>query len=107
MRRFAESVTVCYDSDSAGRKATSRALDILSAAGLNVKVVTVTGGKDPDELMRTENGREVFERLLKSSSNSVDYSLDEVKRKYNLDMESEKVACVREMTELLAKYTAR
>ncbi len=103
MRRFAESVTVCYDSDSAGRKATSRALDILSAAGLNVKVVTVTGGKDPDELMRTENGREVFERLLKSSSNSVDYSLDEVKRKYNLDMESEKVACVREMTELLAK----
>ena len=103
MRRFSESVTVCYDSDSAGRKATARALGILSAAGLGVKVVTVTGGKDPDELMRTENGREVFERLLKSSSNSIDYSLDQIRRKYASDAESEKVACVREMTELLAK----
>ena len=73
MCRYTENVVVCYDSDAAGKKATQRALEILPTAGLNVRVVTVTGGKDPDEMMKEEGGKEKFRRLLDAAFNSVDY----------------------------------
>ncbi len=52
LRRYAPVVYICYDSDNAGRNATDRAIDILRAKGLKVKVLTVPEGKDPDEYLR-------------------------------------------------------
>ena len=102
IKRYSQSVVVCYDSDEAGKKATKRALDILAIAGLGVKVVTVSGGKDPDELMKTENGPQIFRRLVQASSNSMDYKLEDIKSSYSLSAESEKVQCIQKMLDVLA-----
>ena len=88
MRRYTENVVVCYDSDAAGKKATQRALEILPTAGLNVRVVTVTGGKDPDEMMKEEGGKEKFRRLLDAAFNSVDYRFSETLAKYDISVDT-------------------
>ena len=46
--RYAQEAVICYDSDGAGQKATARAIPMLREAGLLVRVLTVTGGEDPE-----------------------------------------------------------
>lgn len=52
MKRYADDVIICYDADEAGQKATQRAIGILRRTGLNIRVLTVPDGKDPDEFIR-------------------------------------------------------
>ena len=102
IRRYTENVVVCYDSDAAGKKATQRALEILPPAGLNVRVMTVTGGKDPDDMMKEEGGKEKFRRLLNASFNSVDYRFSETLAKYDISVDTEKIECLKKMAEIIA-----
>ena len=102
IRRYTENVVVCYDSDAAGKKATQRALEILPPAGLNVRVMTVTGGKDPDDMMKEEGGKEKFRRLLDASFNSVDYRFSETLAKYDISVDTEKIECLKKMSEIIA-----
>ncbi len=104
MKRMTDNVIICYDSDEAGRNATKRAIDILKSADLNVRVITVTGGKDPDEFIKTQ-GAQKFAALLSGSINHIDYKLDEVKRKYNTDIDNERVSCINEMLSILAELS--
>ena len=52
VRRFVKKVYLCYDSDDAGQRATSKAIELLEAADVTVKVITVTGAKDPDDFLK-------------------------------------------------------
>ena len=49
MKRYTDDVTICYDGDSAGIEATSRALTLLQAEGIKVKIVLLPDGLDPDD----------------------------------------------------------
>ena len=102
MRRYTENVVICLDSDGAGKAATQKALAVLPKAGLNVRVVTVTGGKDPDEMLREDGGPDKFRHLLNQSQNSVDYRFDQIIREYNIDIDSEKIECVKKLAEVIA-----
>ena len=75
--RYAQEAVICYDSDGAGQKATARAIPMLREAGLLVRVLTVTGGKDPDEFIRShgDQGPARFKQLLEASGNDVEYRL--------------------------------
>ncbi len=74
LRRLTEKLYVCYDGDGAGQKATSKNLDVLTAAGLDVKVVTLLDGKDPDETVR-QDGKEAFEARVGEALPVIDYKL--------------------------------
>ena len=58
---------ICYDSDLAGREAALRGMYVLQKQGVSVKVVTLSGGKDPDEILLGENGAEVFSKALEEA----------------------------------------
>lgn len=92
IRRYADEAVICYDSDEAGRRATQRAIPILKNAGLLVRVVTVPGGKDPDEFFRQnpKDGPERFKRLLQQSGNDTEYRLAVTREKYDLSTEDGK-----------------
>ena len=70
-------VTICYDSDNAGEKATLRAAQILRNEGLKVKILNVPKGKDPEEFLRIsgENANIKFKNMLNKSKNDVEYNL--------------------------------
>ena len=64
IKRFTEHVIVLYDGDAAGQKAALRGLDIFLDQGLNVKVVVLPEGHDPDSYVR-ELGASAFEDFIK------------------------------------------
>lgn len=87
MKRYADDVVICYDADEAGQKATARAIEILRNAGVQVRVLTVPDGKDPDEFIKKhgENGSAAFKNLLGKSKNDMDYRLAKLKSSFNLE----------------------
>ncbi|MBE3577702.1 MAG: DNA primase [Limnochordales bacterium] len=65
LRRYAPTVTIAYDADTAGELATGRGLDLLEQAGLQVRVAVWPEGKDPDDVAR-QDPAEARERLGKA-----------------------------------------
>ncbi len=109
MKRFADEAVICYDSDEAGRRATQRAIPILRGTGLRVRVVTVPGGKDPDEFLRLhgENGPARFKQLLEGGGTDIEYRMGRIREKYDLDTSDGKVAYLREAAEqVLSKISS-
>lgn len=104
MARYAKEVVVCYDSDSAGQKAASRAIPMLRDAGLLVKVLTIPGNKDPDEYIRShgDEGKAYFKRLLDECGNDVEYRLARLKDSCNVETAEGRVAYLTEAAKLLA-----
>lgn len=109
MARYTKEVVVCYDSDEAGQKAASRAIPILREAGLLVKVLTVTGGKDPDEYIRSngQNGRAKFKNLIDASGNDVEYRLQKIKQGCNLQNADGRVAYLTGAAGVIATLESR
>ena len=70
IHRFTENVTVIYDSDAAGIKASLRGIDLLLAEGLNIKVLLLPDGDDPDSFAQSHTAEEV-DRYI--SENEVDF----------------------------------
>ena len=58
IKRFVPRVYISYDGDSAGQNATLRGLDILSKEGLEVRVIVIPDGMDPDDYARKYGGEE-------------------------------------------------
>jgi DNA primase len=67
MRRFTENVTVLYDGDAAGIKAALRGIDLVLKGGLNVRIVLLPDGEDPDSYSR-KSGSTEFQKYLKDHS---------------------------------------
>jgi DNA primase len=63
IHRFTENVTILYDGDNAGIKAALRGIDMMLEEGVNVKVVLLPEGEDPDSFARQHNATEVLEYI--------------------------------------------
>ncbi len=101
LKRYATCIYVCYDSDEAGQKAAEKAIDILIAAGVKVKVLAYSGAKDPDELLKTK-GAESFKQLLSKALSSTEYRILKVRKNYNLVESDQKVEFLEKAAEILA-----
>ncbi len=71
LKRHADEVVLCYDSDAAGFKAAQRAFQILAPTGLIVRVASLPAGDDPDTLIRRE-GRAAFAGLIERAQEFID-----------------------------------
>lgn len=91
LRNYTENVYISYDGDSAGQAATLRGLDILRDAGLNVKVITLPDGMDPDDLIKSR-GREAYEKLISEALTLTEYKLESIVKKYDLSSPDGKAA---------------
>ena len=101
MARYAKEVTVSYDSDGPGQKAAARAIPILRDAGLLVRVLTIEGGKDPDEYIKAY-GPVRFKQMLDACGNDVEYRLQKAKSGINLQTAEGRVAYLRGASEVLS-----
>ena len=99
-RYFPEAI-IAYDGDGAGVSAAQRAIPLLERAGMKVRVLRMTGAKDPDEFIK-QYGRDAFLRLLDQSENQVDYRLEQIRKKYDLSDDSQKVGFLQEAAQLLS-----
>ncbi len=84
IKRYTSNIFLVFDSDKAGELATLRALDLLLENNLNVEILTLPEGYDPDALVR-KKGKGFFLELLSKKIDFFDYKLNFLKRSYNLE----------------------
>ena len=99
--RYADRINLIFDADGAGQKATRRAIENLRRTGLDVRVVTIPDGKDPDEFIK-KNGAGAFKLLLERSANAVEHRLLEIGKEHNVHTSEGKLAYYREAAKILA-----
>ena len=84
VKRFCDKVYVAYDGDTAGQLATLRSLDIFASHGLDVMVIQLDEGKDPDEIIK-EKGKKYFLDLVVNAKPLIDYKLLQIEKKHGLN----------------------
>lgn len=76
IRRFTPNITILYDGDPAGIKASFRGIDMILEQGMNVKIVLFPDGEDPDSFARKHRTAEVLEFITKSASDFIGFKID-------------------------------
>ncbi len=99
--RYADRINLIFDADGAGKEATRKAIAKLRKTGLDVRVVTIPDGKDPDEFIR-KNGPEAFRLVLDKSANAIEYRLLEIGQKNDITTANGKMSYMKEAVGVLA-----
>ncbi len=102
LSRYADEIILCYDNDEAGQKATSRALGVLNSIGMKVRVVHLSGGKDPDEILR-KYGPERVRSLIDGAANDIEFELLRARKDLDLLSSDGKMKYLDAAAEILAK----
>ncbi len=71
IHRFTSNITVLYDGDSAGIKASLRGIDMLLEQNMNVKVLLLPDGEDPDSFARSRNASDLIEYMEKNQKDFI------------------------------------
>lgn len=71
IHRFTNNITVLYDGDAAGIKAALRGIDMLLEEGMNVKVVLLPDGEDPDSYARTHSASQFAEFIERNETDFI------------------------------------
>ena len=83
IKRLTDTVYVCYDGDAAGKKAAVRNVEPLIAEGLEVRVVSLAEGLDPDDTVKKE-GADGFRKRLEAALPVIEYKLKLCEDAYDL-----------------------
>lgn len=73
IKRFTPNITILYDSDPAGIKASIRGIDLILEEGLNVKVVLMPEGEDPDSFAHKHSATQVLEYISEHETDFINF----------------------------------
>lgn len=73
IRRYTTNITILYDGDTAGIKASFRGIDMIVSEGMNVKIVLFPEGEDPDSFAQSRRPAEVQEYITKNASDFITF----------------------------------
>ncbi|MDD4708290.1 MAG: DNA primase [Firmicutes bacterium] len=102
LKRYCTSVVVAYDSDAAGKAAALRGMDILQGMGCSVRILQLPEGKDPDDYIKS-HGRDRFQELASKAMPLVDYKIDLLEKRCDLNDRGGKMEFLKETAAILAK----
>ncbi len=101
MRQYCEEVVISYDSDGAGQKATMKAINLLGEAGIEARVLQMSGAKDPDEYVK-KYGADGFRLLLEKSGGAISFELKKLAVGLDMDAPEGKSSYLKKAVNLLA-----
>ena len=104
LRRYSERVTIGYDSDGAGQAATLRGLEILQNIGCDVRILQISGAKDPDEYV-IKYGPERFLKCVEQAISLVEFKVKMLKQSLNLDNINDKIKFLNQVAKILSNVT--
>ncbi len=102
IKRFTENLTVIYDGDQAGIKASLRGIDIILEYGLNVKVLALPEGEDPDSFSQKHDSEYLKEYIAKEAKDFVEFKIDLFNQSGKPDV-IQKAKWIREIVASIAK----
>lgn len=102
--RYAKEVILVYDNDEAGQKALNKAISLFDQIDIGISIPTLSGGKDPDEIIKNL-GRARFADMLENSSNEVEFAIMKLRKNFNLQTTQGKSQFAGEAVKVLANAT--
>ncbi len=102
LRRSSEQIVLGYDADGAGQEAIIRGLEILRNLGCDVRVLQISGAKDPDEYV-TKYGPERLVKCIDDAISLVEFKVGVLKKNLNIENTSDKIKFLNEIAKILAK----
>ena len=102
LRRYVDTVILCYDSDNAGLEGTYKAAELLRKTGCQVKVTNMENGMDPDDFIK-QFGAEAFDnQVIKASDTYMGFYMRYLKKDYHLNLEGDRIEYVENVLKQLA-----
>lgn len=101
LSKYAEEVILSYDNDEAGQTATRKAIGILSRTPLRIRVARLSGGKDPDEIIK-KYGKDKMQSILMNAVGDVEFDLQRARAGFDLSAPDGKVAYLERAVGILA-----
>lgn len=102
MRRFTENVTVLFDGDAAGIKAALRGIDLVLKGGLNVRIVLLPDGEDPDSFSKKRGSSELVKFLKEHTQDFISFKID----LYTADASKDPIKKAELIRDILTSVTA-
>ena len=102
LRKSTEQVILGYDADGAGQAAIVRGMEILKNMGCDIRVLQISGAKDPDEFV-IKYGPDRFRKCMDDAISVVEYKVKNLKKELNLDNTSDKIKFLNAIAKILSE----
>ena len=100
IKRYGEEIYICYDSDTAGIKATLKAIEIMHKIDVKPRIISLPNGMDPDDYIKNY-GLVEFESLFAKSLNHIEFKVQNIKKKYDLEKLDDKIKFTKEVAKII------
>src|SRR5690625_249027 len=91
LKRYVDTVVICFDSDDAGVEAAYKAATLLQNTGCYVKVANIKNGLDPDDYIKTYGGEEFKNKVIKTSEPFMAFLMRYKRKGFNLSLEGDRI----------------
>ncbi|MGL6173561.1 MAG: DNA primase [Cellulosilyticaceae bacterium] len=105
LKRYTNELVILYDSDAAGEKAALRAMPILRAEGINVRILQLSDSKDPDEFLG-KHGKEEMEELLNHAKSDTWFKVMKLEQNYDIREPEQKVKFLQEVAKVIGELSS-
>ncbi len=102
LRKNCEQVILGFDSDGAGQTAILRAMEVMQNMGCDIRVLQMSGAKDPDEYV-VKYGAVRFQKLLDDAISLIEFKIKILQKDLNLESASDKIKFLNEIAKLISK----
>ena len=102
LRKNAEQVILGFDADGAGQNAIMRAMEVMQNMGCDMRVLQMTGAKDPDEYI-IKYGSVRFQKLMNEAISLLEFRVKVLEQNLDLNVAGDKVKFLNEIAKLIAK----
>lgn len=107
LKRYVDTVIICFDSDEAGIEATYKAATLLQETGCRVKVANVKEGLDPDDYIKKYGGESFNDKVLKASETFMSFLMRYRKKNFNLSLEGDRIKYIELVIQDLASIKSQ
>lgn len=101
LKRYTNNIALCFDADAAGQLAADRGIKEAMAAEMNIRVIIIPSGKDPDDALRQD--RSSFELAVKEAKPMMEYYFNKVTAGLDLSSVETKKEVAKKMLAMIAK----
>jgi DNA primase len=105
LKRYSNNLSLSFDMDSAGQLAADRGIREAFSAEMNIKVITIPEGKDPDELIRKDV--EAWKKAVAEAKHVMQYYFDKIFAAYNIEESEGKREAARRILPIIARLPDR
>lgn len=100
LKRYGKEVYICYDNDSAGKRASLKAIDVLLEEEVQAKIVILEDDMDPDDFIN-QKGLAAFEKAMEEALHYFDFKVHLLREKYDISEPTHKIKFIKEVANII------